>query len=163
MSVFYEQFLRHAHGRGSRARARTTAPVAATASSTNTSRGIETLGCRTARLPCRGGLLLFLYYYFDVGNTQAPTAAPPRWPSATRWPTQRRGGELPGRRGPGLHRPREIMQVAQMGLPISVIFVNNAIYGMPADRWPPPPCRPEDRHHPFGRGPLEGQPSRWPS
>ena len=35
----------------------------------------------------------------------------------------------------------ETVHAATRGENITVIFVNNAIYGMTGDRWPPPPCR----------------------
>src|SRR4029079_1782768 len=108
------------------------------------------------------GCSVFLYYYFDVGNTQAAHGRAPAValghkvanPEAIVLSYQG-DGDLASI---GL---AEIMQVAQMGVPISVIFVNNAIYGMTGGQMAPTTLpRQKSSTSPYGRGPLEGPPLR---
>ena len=121
-------------------------------------------GDRRARHPgphgavCPVGCSVFLYYYFDVGNTQAahgraPAVAlghklanPDRSSSATRATAT----------SPRSASPRPC-STAQLGLPITVVFINNAIYGMTGGQMAPTTADgPEDRHQPLRPQPLHG-------
>jgi 2-oxoisovalerate ferredoxin oxidoreductase beta subunit len=84
------------------------------------------------------GCSVFLYYYFDVGNTQAAhgrasaVALGQKLANPESIVVSYQGdGDLAAI---GL---AEIIHTAQMGLPITVIFVNNAIYGMTGGQMAP--------------------------
>jgi 2-oxoisovalerate ferredoxin oxidoreductase beta subunit len=103
---------------------------------------------------------VFLYYYLDVGNTSAA-----------------HGRASAAALGHKLANPEavvvsyqgdgdlaaigllEIMQVAQLGVPIAVVFVNNAVYGMTGGQLAPTTVLGQKTTTtPEGRGPLEGAP-----
>ena len=74
---------------------------------------------------------MFLYYYFDVGNTQAAHGRAPAVALGHKLAnpdtivvSYQGDGDLASI---GL---AEIVHAAQLGIPITVIFVNNAVYGM---------------------------------
>jgi 2-oxoisovalerate ferredoxin oxidoreductase beta subunit len=74
---------------------------------------------------------VFLYYYFDVGNTQAAHGRAPA--VAIGHKTANPDSIVISYQGDGDLASiglAEIVSTAQMGIPITVIFVNNAIYGM---------------------------------
>ena len=106
------------------------------------------------------GCAVFLYYYLDVGNTQAAHGRAPAValghklanPNAIVVSYQG-DGDLASI---GL---AEIMHAAQLGIPISVIFVNNAIYGMTGGQMAPTTL-PGQRSTttPEGRGVMQGEP-----
>ena len=55
----------------------------------------------------------------------------------------------------------EIISTAQLGIPITVIFVNNAIYGMTGGQMAPTTLSGQKTAtSPYGRGRLEGAPLR---
>ena len=55
----------------------------------------------------------------------------------------------------------EILHAAQLGLPLTVVFVNNAVYGMTGGQMAPTTLMGQDTAtSPGGRGPLMGQPLR---
>src|SRR6185369_8006564 len=55
----------------------------------------------------------------------------------------------------------EIVQAAQLGLPLTVVFVNNAIYGMTGGQMAPTTLPGQKTAtSPYGRGRLEGAPLR---
>jgi 2-oxoisovalerate ferredoxin oxidoreductase beta subunit len=77
------------------------------------------------------GCAVFLYYYLDVGNTQAAHGRAPAVAIGHKLAnpesiviSYQGDGDLASI---GL---AEILQLAQLGIPISVVFVNNAIYAM---------------------------------
>ena len=77
------------------------------------------------------GCSVFLYYYFDVGNTQAAHGRAPA--VAIGQKTANPDSIVISYQGDGDLASiglAEIVSTAQMGMPITVIFVNNAIYGM---------------------------------
>jgi 2-oxoisovalerate ferredoxin oxidoreductase beta subunit len=133
MTVFYPRFLRHDHATGLKAHATHYCPgcghglvhkyVAA---------AIEGLGVQDRTIAVSPvGCAVFLHYYLDVGNTQAAHGRAPAValghklanPDAVVVSYQG-DGDLASI---GL---AEIVHAAQMGVPITVVFVNNAIYGM---------------------------------
>jgi len=84
------------------------------------------------------GCAVFLYYYFDVGNTQAAHGRAPAVAIGHKVAnpdslviSYQGDGDLASI---GL---AEIMQACQMGLPMTFIFVNNAIYGMTGGQMAP--------------------------
>ena len=100
-------------------------------------RGARHPGPRRAREP--GRLLGVRVLLLRHGQQRRPrTAGRPRWPSATRWPTTRpsssptrvtatsRRSASPRRSGP-----------RSSARPITVIFINNAIYGMTGGQMAP--------------------------
>ena len=103
---------------------------------------------------------MFLYYYFDVGNTQAAHGRAPAVALGQKLAnpepivvSYQGDGDLASI---GL---AEIVHAAQLGLPITVIFVNNAIYGMTGGQMAPTTLMGQQTTTtPDGRGPLMGQP-----
>jgi len=76
-------------------------------------------------------LLVFTYYYFDVGNVQAAHGRAPA--VATAHEAQRPESIVIGYQGDGdlsAIGAAEILHAANRGENITVIFVNNAIYSM---------------------------------
>ncbi|HEV8267416.1 MAG TPA: 2-oxoacid:acceptor oxidoreductase family protein [Thermoanaerobaculia bacterium] len=133
MSVFYDRFERHAHGEGLKAHAtHYCAGCGHGIAQKYLAEAIEELGIKDRTIAISPvGCAVFLYYYLDVGNSQAPHGRAPAValghklanPEAVVISYQG-DGDLASI---GL---AEIVSTAQLGLPISVIFVNNAIYGM---------------------------------
>lgn len=164
MTVFYEKFERHAHGEGlkghathycARVRARPDPQV-----HRRGDRGTGHPGPHHRRLPV--GCSVFLYYYLDVGNTQAAHGRAPAVgvghkvanPNAIVLAYQG-DGDLASI---GL---AEIMQACQMGLPMTFIFVNNAIYGMTGGQMAPTTLPGQKTATtPEGRPRLAGEPLR---
>ena len=84
------------------------------------------------------GCAVFMYYYLDVGNTQAAHGRAPAVAVAHKLAnpeaiviSYQGDGDLASI---GL---AEILSAAELSLPISVIFVNNAIYGMTGGQMAP--------------------------
>ncbi len=133
MSVFYETFERHAHGKGLKGHSTHYCPgcghgvvhrdIAAV---------IGELGIQDRTvLISPVGCAVFAHYYFNVGNSQAAHGRAPAValghklanPDAVVISYQG-DGDLASI---GL---AETISIAQIGLPLTVIFINNAIYGM---------------------------------
>ena len=104
------------------------------------------------------GCSVFAYYYFDVGNIQvahgrAPggghrpsSAAGPR----ASWSSYQGDGDL------AAIGTAEIVHAANRGEPITVIFVNNAIYGMTGGQMAPTtPLGKKTTTSPFGRNAVD--------
>ncbi|NIR42879.1 MAG: thiamine pyrophosphate-binding protein [Gemmatimonadetes bacterium] len=140
MSVFYEKFERHAHGEGLKGHSTHYCPgcghglihkyLAET---------IEDLGVQDRTIAVSPvGCAVFMYYYMDVGNTQAAHGRAPAVgighkvanPDAIVVSYQG-DGDLASI---GL---AEIMQACNLGLPMTFVFVNNAIYGMTGGQMAP--------------------------
>jgi 2-oxoisovalerate ferredoxin oxidoreductase beta subunit len=106
------------------------------------------------------GCSVFLYYYLDVGNTQAAHGRAPAVALGHKLAnpnsivvSYQGDGDLASI---GL---AEIMHAAQLGIPISVIFVNNAIYGMTGGQMAPTTILGQrSTTTPEGRGPMQGKP-----
>ena len=107
------------------------------------------------------GCSVFSYYYFDVGNSQAAARArsgrgdrPQDGEPGTRSSICYQGdGDLASI---GL---AEIISTAQLGIPITVIFINNAIYGMTGGQMAPTTLIGQRTSTtPNGRSLLAGQP-----
>ncbi len=158
MSVFYSKFERHSHGEGLKA------------NSTHYCAGcghglvhkyvadaIEELGIQDDTvLVSPVGCSVFAYYYFDVGNTQAAhgraaaVALGHKMANPKSIVISYQGdGDLASI---GL---AEIVATAQLGIPISVIFINNAIYGMTGGQMAPTTLiGQKSSTSPYGRSPF---------
>jgi len=106
------------------------------------------------------GCAVFMYYYLDVGNTQAAHGRAPAVAIGHKMAnpdaivvSYQGDGDLAAI---GL---AEIMQAVQMGLPMTFIFINNAIYGMTGGQMAPTTL-PSQRTAttPSGRDRLSGEP-----
>src|SRR6185503_15647493 len=108
------------------------------------------------------GCAVFLYYYFDVGNTQAAHGRAPA--VAIGHKLANPGSIVVSYQGDGDLASiglAEIVSTAQLGLPITVIFVNNAIYGMTGGQMAPTTLMGQKTtSSPYGRDVCMGQPMK---
>jgi 2-oxoisovalerate ferredoxin oxidoreductase beta subunit len=162
MTVFYDKFERHSHGEGLKG------------NSTHYCAGcghglvhkflaesLEELGLQDDTvLVSPVGCSVFAYYYFDTGNTQAAHGRAAAVaighkmanPEATVISYQG-DGDLASI---GL---AETVATAQLGAPITVIFINNAIYGMTGGQMAPTTLMGQTTAtSPNGRSMFNGQP-----
>jgi len=164
VTVFYERFERHDHARGLKARSTHYCPGCGHGLVHKyLAEAIEDLGIQDRTVAVSPvGCSVFLYYYLDVGNTQAAHGRAPAValghklsnPEAVVVSYQG-DGDLASI---GL---AEIIQAAQLGIPLSVIFVNNAIYGMTGGQLAPTSLMGQKTAtSPAGRGRHEGSPLR---
>jgi 2-oxoisovalerate ferredoxin oxidoreductase beta subunit len=108
------------------------------------------------------GCSVFLYYYLDVGHSQAAHGRAPAVALGHKLAnpesivvSYQGDGDLASI---GL---AEIVWAAQLGLPITVFFVNNAIYGMTGGQMAPTTLLGQKTAtSPEGRGPAMGAPLR---
>lgn len=162
MSVFYDRFERHDHARGLKARStHYCAGCGHGLVHRYLAQAIEELGLQDRTIAVSPvGCAVFLYYYLDVGNTQAAhgrasaVALGHKLANPEAVVVSYQGdGDLASI---GL---LEIMQVAQLGVPIAVVFVNNAVYGMTGGQLAPTTLLGQKTTTtPEGRGRLEGAP-----
>ena len=163
MSVFYERFERHDQGAGAEGAAPpTTAPAAATASSTATSptRSRSSASRTGPSRSRRSAAAVFLYYYLDVGNTSQAAHGRASAVALGHKLANPRGVvvALPGRRRPRLHRPpRDHAGGPARRCPITVIFVNNAVYGMTGGQLAPTTLMGQKTT----TTPARARPARW--
>ena len=164
MSVFYERFDRHDHGEGLKAHATHYCPGCGHGLVHKyLTEAIETLGLQDRTvLVSPVGCTVFMYYYMDVGNTQAAHGRAPAVAIGHKLAnpnsiviSYQGDGDLASI---GL---AEIFHAANIGLPITVIFVNNAIYGMTGGQMAPTtPMGLKTATSPAGRGRYDGAPMR---
>ncbi len=161
-TVFYHKFERHAHGEG--LKAHTTHYCAGCGHGLihkYVAEAVDFLGIQDRTVAVSPvGCAVFLYNYLDVGNTQAAHGRAPAVGLGHKMANPRSvvisyqgDGDLASI---GL---AEIVQVAQMGIPFTVVFVNNAIYGMTGGQMAPTTLM--EQHtttSPAGRTHLMGQP-----
>ena len=107
------------------------------------------------------GCSVFAYYYFDVGNVQVAHGRAPA--AATGVKRSRPESIVIAYQGDGdlaAIGTAEIVHAANRGEPITVIFVNNGIYGMTGGQMAPTtPLGKKTTTSPFGRSPwTEGYP-----
>jgi 2-oxoisovalerate ferredoxin oxidoreductase beta subunit len=162
MTVFYERFERHAHGEGIKAQSTHYCPGCGHGLVHKyLADAIEGLGIQDRTVAISPvGCAVFLYYYIDVGNSQAPHGRAPAVALGHKLAnpdaivvSYQGDGDLASI---GL---TEILHLAQSGIPISVIFVNNAIYGMTGGQMAPTTLMGQKTATtPDGRGRLAGQP-----
>ncbi len=133
MSTFYERFERHDHAEGLKGHTTHYCPGCGHGLVHKyLAEAIEELGIKDRTVAISPvGCSVFLYYYLDVGNTQAAHGRAPAVALGHKLANPRSvvvsyqgDGDLASI---GL---TEIMQAAQLGIPLTVLFVNNAVYGM---------------------------------
>jgi 2-oxoisovalerate ferredoxin oxidoreductase beta subunit len=163
-TVIYEHFERHAHGEGLKAQATHYCPGCGHGLAHKyLAEAIDALGVQDRTVAISPvGCSVFLYYYFDVGNTQAAHGRAPVVAVGQKLANPdsivvayQGDGDLASI---GL---AEIVSVAQMGLPITIIFVNNAIYGMTGGQMAPTTLmQQKTTSSPYGRNEYMGQPMK---
>ena len=139
-TVFYRQFERHAHGQGIKAHSTTYCPGCGHGLAHKfLAEAIDELEVQDRTvLISPVGCSVFMYYYFDVGNTQAAHGRAPA--VAIGHKTANPDSIVISYQGDGDLASiglGEIVSTAQMGLPITVVFINNAIYGMTGGQMAP--------------------------
>jgi 2-oxoisovalerate ferredoxin oxidoreductase beta subunit len=164
MSVFYERFERHDHAAGLKGQSTHYCPGCGHGLVHKfLGEAIDELGIQDRTVAISPvGCAVFLYYYLDVGNTQAAHGRAPAVALGQKLAnpeavviSYQGDGDLASI---GL---AEILQAAQLGLPLTVIFVNNAIYGMTGGQMAPTTLPGQKTAtSPYGRGRLEGAPLR---
>jgi 2-oxoisovalerate ferredoxin oxidoreductase beta subunit len=139
-TVFYERFERHANGEGIKGQSTHYCPGCGHGLAHKfLAEAVDELGVQDRTVAVSPvGCSVFLFYYFDVGNTQAAHGRAPAVAMGHKLAnpdsivvSYQGDGDLASI---GL---AEIVSTAQMGIPISVIFVNNAIYGMTGGQMAP--------------------------
>ena len=164
MSVFYERFERHDHGSGLKGRSTHYCPGCGHGLVHKyLAEAIDTLGIQDRTVAISPvGCSVFLHYYLDVGNSQAAHGRAPAVglghklanPEAVVVSYQG-DGDLASI---GL---AEILFAAQLGIPLTVIFVNNAIYGMTGGQMAPTTLMGQrTTTSPDGRDRMMGSPLR---
>ena len=131
--VFHSSFSLHAHGEGLKAHStHYCAGCGHGVVHRDLAAVIEELGLQDRTiLVSPVGCAVFAYYYFNVGNTQAAHGRAPAVALGHKLAnpdsvviSYQGDGDLASI---GL---AETISIAQMGLPLTVVFINNAIYGM---------------------------------
>jgi 2-oxoisovalerate ferredoxin oxidoreductase beta subunit len=163
-TVFYDCFDRHAHGEGLKGQSTHYCPGCGHGLAHKyLAEAIETLGIQNRTVAISPvGCSVFLYYYLDVGNTQAPHGRAPAVAVGHKLAnpdsivvSYQGDGDLASI---GL---AEIVSTAQLGLPITVIFINNAIYGMTGGQMAPTTLiEQKTTSSPYGRDVSMGQPMK---
>jgi 2-oxoisovalerate ferredoxin oxidoreductase beta subunit len=164
MSVFYERFERHAHGEGLKGHSTHYCPGCGHGLVHKyLAEAVEELGVQDRTVAVSPvGCAVFLYYYLDVGNTQAAHGRAPAVALGHKLANPdsvviayQGDGDLASI---GL---AEILHAAQLGIPITVVFVNNAVYGMTGGQMAPTSLMGQrTATSPQGRERLMGQPLR---
>lgn len=138
--VFYQRFERHAHGQGLKAHSTHYCPGCGHGLVHKyLAEAIDELGIQDRTVAISPvGCAVFLYYYLDVGNSQAAHGRAPAvaigHKLANPWSvviSYQGDGDLASI---GL---AEIVNAGQMGVPITVIFVNNGNYAMTGGQMAP--------------------------
>ena len=132
-TVFYETFERHAHAEGLKAHSTHYCPGCGHGLAHKyLAEAIEELDVRDRTIAVSPvGCSVFLYYYMDVGNTQAAHGRAPA--VAVGHKVANPESVVISYQGDGDLASiglAEIVHTAQMGIPITVIFINNGTYGM---------------------------------
>ncbi len=163
-SVFFHRFERHAHGAGIKAHSTHYCPGCGHGLAHKfLAEAIEDLGIQDRTVAVSPvGCAVFLYWYFDVGNTQAAHGRAPAVALGHKMAnpdsvvvSYQGDGDLAAI---GL---AEILQVAQMGLPMTFLFVNNGIYSMTGGQLAPTTLMDQPTATtPTGRGRIHGQPMK---
>jgi 2-oxoisovalerate ferredoxin oxidoreductase beta subunit len=163
-NVFYEKFERHSHGEGLKGQSTHYCPgcghgliqkylaeCIAELDIQDRTIAVSPVGCS-----------VFMYYYLDVGNTQAAHGRAPA--VAIGHKVANPDSILISYQGDGDLASigiAEIVQAAQMGLPLTVIFVNNAIYGMTGGQMAPTTLMGQKSSTtPVGRERITGEPMK---
>jgi len=133
VSTFYERFERHDHATGVKAQSTHYCPGCGHGLVHKMlGEAIEALGVQDRTIAISPvGCSVFLHYYLDVGNSQAAHGRAPA--VALGHKVANPDAVVVSYQGDGDLASiglAEIFQAAQLGLPLTVLFVNNAIYGM---------------------------------
>lgn len=164
MTVFYELFERHAHAQGLKAHStHYCAGCGHGLVHKYLAEAIEELGIQDRTVAVSPvGCAVFLYYYFDVGNTQAAHGRAPAVGIGHK--VANPDSVVISYQGDGDLASigmAEIMHAAQMGIPISVIFVNNGNYAMTGGQMAPTTLMGQKTATtPEGRTDFNGQPMK---
>ena len=164
MSVFFENFDRHAHGEGLKGHStHYCAGCGHGLIHKFLAEAIEDLGIQDRTVAISPvGCSVFMYYYLDVGNTQAAHGRAPAVGIGHK--TANPNAIVVSYQGDGDLASiglAEIIQACQMGMPMTFIFVNNAIYGMTGGQMAPTTLPGQKTMTtPKGRPPITGQPLR---
>ncbi len=163
-TVFYPRFDRHAHGEGLKAHSTHYCPGCGHGIVHKyIAEVIEELGIQDRTINISPvGCSVFLYYYLDVGNTQAAHGRAPAVALGHKMAnpnsvviSYQGDGDLASI---GL---AEIMHLGELGIPISVIFINNANYAMTGGQMAPTTLPGQKTTTtPFGRNRFYGTPLR---
>ncbi len=164
MSTFYQRFERHDHATGLKAHSTHYCPGCGHGLVHKLlAEAVDRLGLQDRVVAVSPvGCSVFLHYYLDVGNTQAAHGRAPAVALGHKLANPRAvvvsyqgDGDLASI---GL---AEIISAAQMGVPLTVIFVNNAIYGMTGGQLAPTTLMGQRTStSPGGRNRSMGQPLR---
>ncbi|MFO8174592.1 MAG: 2-oxoacid:acceptor oxidoreductase family protein [Gemmatimonadota bacterium] len=164
VTAFYDRFERHAHGEGLKGHAtHYCAGCGHGLAHKYMAEAIDELGIQDRTVAISPvGCSVFLYYYMDVGNSQAAHGRAPVVALGHKLAnpesvviSYQGDGDLASI---GL---AETFHSAQIGLPISVIFINNAIYGMTGGQMAPTTLMGQQTTTtPSGRGRMAGMPFR---
>ena len=164
MSVFYDRFERHDHARGLKGRSTHYCPGCGHGLAHKyIADAVEDLGIQDRTIAISPvGCSVFLYYYLDVGNSQAAHGRAPAVALGHKLAnpdsiviSYQGDGDLASI---GL---AEIVSVAQLGIPITVVFINNAIYGMTGGQMAPTTLMGQKTSTtPYGRTLFTGRPMR---
>ena len=164
MSLFYERFERHDHGAGLKGQSTHYCPGCGHGLVHKyLAEAIEELGVQNRTVAISPvGCSVFLHYYLDVGHSQAAHGRAPAVALGHKLAnpesivvSYQGDGDLASI---GL---AEILWAAQLGLPITVLFVNNAIYGMTGGQMAPTTLLGQKTAtSPDGRKPAMGAPLR---
>ncbi len=160
--VFHSSFALHAHGEGLKGHStHYCAGCGHGVVHRDLAEVIEDLGLQDRTiLVSPVGCSVFAYYYFNVGNTQAAHGRAPAVALGHKLAnpnsvvlSYQGDGDLASI---GL---AETISIAQMGLPITVVFINNAIYGMTGGQLAPTSLMGQrTATSPEGRNAMMGQP-----
>jgi len=163
-SVFYGRFDRHAHGEGLKGQSTHYCPGCGHGLIHKyIAESIDELGVQDRTVAISPvGCAVFMYYYLDVGNSQAAHGRAPAVALGHKVAnpesvvlSYQGDGDLASI---GL---AEIMQATSMGLPMTFIFVNNAIYGMTGGQMAPTTLSGQrTTTTPAGRSRITGAPMR---
>ncbi|MBF0359398.1 MAG: 2-oxoacid:acceptor oxidoreductase family protein [Oligoflexia bacterium] len=160
--AFYNKFFRHAQGAGVKGYSNHYCPGCGHGVAQKyLAESISELGIQDKTITVSPvGCSVFMYYYMDTGNTQAAhgrasvTALGHKFANPGSVVISYQGdGDLASI---GL---AEIVSTAQLGIPITVIFINNAIYGMTGGQMAPTTLMGQRTStSPNGRQPIMGAP-----
>jgi len=162
MSLFYDEFERHDHAAGLKAHSTHYCPGCGHGLVHKyLADAIEELGIQDRTIAISPvGCSVFLYYYLDVGNSQAAHGRAPAVALGHKLAnpesiviSYQGDGDLASI---GI---AEIISVAQLGIPITVVFINNAIYGMTGGQMAPTTLMGQKTAtSPYGRTRFTGEP-----
>ncbi|MBM3789562.1 MAG: thiamine pyrophosphate-binding protein [Acidobacteria bacterium] len=162
--AFYNRFERHAHGEGIKGQSTHYCPGCGHGLAHKyLAEAIDELGIQDRTVAVSPvGCSVFMYYYLDVGNTQAPHGRAPAVAIGHKVAnpdsiviSYQGDGDLASI---GL---AEIVSTAQLGIPITVVFINNAIYGMTGGQMAPTTLiGMKSSTSPYGRDRVTGLPTR---